>query len=496
MTVRESGRTGETPRAATPSGSWLALSACLIAVFMQMLDLTIVHTAVPALAADLRASAAAELQIVSAYGLAFACTLLAAARIGDILGRRRVFPAALIAFAIASIWCGTASGAVELVLARAAAGVAAAMISAQTIAIITGAFPEHQRPKVFGIYGAVAALAGMAGPILGGAIVDLDPLNLGWRAVFLINVPITALAVTLANRRAARYSYGPSTTRERVVPDSARAALRRLDIRGVALSAAGLGMLVYPLTAGRELGWPPVLVVMAALSVPMLGGLVFQQRRRAARGGEPLVRLELFGERGFAVGSVLMAVFYGEFTALLFTVSVAAQSGLKWSASHTGLVMLPFAVGAVAGALTSPMLVSRWGTRALTVGATVFAIALGATAITIHRNGSGLDLGELAGPVFAAGAGMGWFAGPLPALMLAGVADRAAASASGLVPTVQQVGSALGVAILGTVFFARAADHSYLDAITTVLWIMVGLAALLAVLTLAMPRKHVTGAVR
>ncbi|WP_405139024.1 MFS transporter [Nocardia sp. NBC_01388] len=570
MTVRESDRTGDAGATKSP-GAWIALSACLIAVFMQMLDLTIVHTAMPALARDLGASSAAELLIVSAYGLAFACTLPTAARIGDLLGRRLVFPAALAAFGAASLWCGIVSGAGELVVARGVAGIAAAMASAQTIAIITAAFPERARATAFGLYGAVAGLAGMAGPMLGGALVDADPLGLGWRAVFLINVPLAGVAVALANRLRSpvpqhagwsglgtegggaamdpgrrvretgriptplaaqsgdcpdsavnfrpgagdgeecgvgtglsRASYiahtgsGSAPNSDLVVPEAESASLeggwgglvRRLDIKGAVLSASGLGLLVYPLTYGREMGWPPAILVPLALSVPVLVVFVIEQRRRAARGAEPLVRLELFADRGFGVGAVLMAVFYGVFTAMLFTVSVAAQSGLGWSASRTGLVMLPFAVGAVAGALSSPVLVSLCGTRALTAGMTVFAVGLGATAHTVHADGAGLDIRELVWPVFAAGAGMGWFAAPLPPLMIAGVADRAAGSASGIVPTVQQVGSSVGVAVLGMVFFARVAAQSYLAALTTVLWIMAGVSALLAVLTLALPGRR------
>ncbi|MET9491910.1 MFS transporter [Nocardia sp. NPDC006630] len=574
MTVRESDRTGDAGATRSP-GAWIALSACLIAVFMQMLDLTIVHTAMPALARDLGASSSAELLIVSAYGLTFACALPTAARIGDVLGRRLVFPAALAGFAVASLWCGICSSATELVMARAVSGIAAALASAQTIAIITAAFPQQARATAFGLYGAVAGLAGMTGPTLGGALIDANPLSLGWRAVFLINIPLAGVAVALAIRRApaessvaeAAHANGDSTQPSResgrsadrlgsgerslgrraagrgllpgnpgrpegaarhsaylpgmpvgyaahavseagqpvaecarsgaaavvgedVYSGAAAGAVRRLDVWGAVLSAAGLGLLVYPLTYGRELGWPPGMFVLLGLSGPVLAVFVAGQRRRVDRGLEPLVRLELFADRGFGVGAVLMAVFYGVFTALLFTVSVTTQSGLGWSASHTGLVMLPFAVGAVAGALSSPMLVSWFGNRALTLGVTVFAVGLGAIASTVHAAGAGLDIRELVWPVCAAGAGMGWFAAPLPPLMIAGVADRAAGSASGIVPTVQQVGSSVGVAVLGMVFFARVAAQSYLAALTTVLWIMAGVSALLAVLTLALPGRR------
>ncbi|WP_067691014.1 MFS transporter [Nocardia jejuensis] len=495
MTVRISGATGGPECPATTPNPWGALSACLVAVFMQMLDLTIVHTAVPAVARDLRAGGSAQLLIVTGYGLAFACTLLTAARVGDLLGRRAVFLVAMTGFAGASLWCGLATGAVELVSARGVAGVAAAAASAQVIAIITGAFTDRGRTVAFGVYGAVAGLAGMAGPLVGGALVDADALGMGWRTIFLINVPLGGVAVLLGYR----YVGVRGGRRIRAVEGDARAhtggpvpagIADRLDVRGALLSAVGLGLLVYPLTSGSEMGWPPGMFALLALSVPVLAIFVRDQRRRAASGAESLVRPQVFADRSFAVGTVLTAVFFGMFTALLFTVSVTVQTGLGWSASHTGLLMLPFAVGAIAGALSSPLLVSRWGPRALTLGVTVFAVALGALAETVHTRGSALEIGVLAWPVFAAGAGMGWFAAPLPSLMLAGVADRLAGSASGLVPTVQQVGSCLGAAVLGMVFFDRVAAQSYTAAITTVLWIMSGISAGLAVLTFALPRSR------
>ncbi|MGW2661615.1 MFS transporter [Nocardia tengchongensis] len=481
MTVRISGTPGDSARTAGTPSAWGALGACLVAVFMQMLDLTIVHTAMPAVARALRADAAEQLLIVTGYGLAFACTLLTAARLGDLFGRRTVFLTAIGAFAAASLWCGIASGAAELVAARAVAGVAAAAASAQTIAIITGAFPERGRGAAFGVYGAVAGLAGLAGPLAGGALVDANALGVGWRAIFLVNVPLCALAIALGRRYVAE---GPPGERPRPV------TARELDLAGVLLSATGLAALVFPLTAGRELGWPPALWVLLGSSVPLLTVFVRRQRRQARGGGDPLVRPELFADRDFAIGAMLMAVFYGMFTALLFTVSVTVQSGLSWSASRTGLLMLPFAIGAVAAALSSPILLSLWGSRALTVGVTVFAVALGAAATIIDTTGSAVDIGALAWPVFTAGAGMGWFAAPLPSVMLRGVADRVTGSASGIVPAVQQIGSAVGVAVLGMVFFDRVSQRSYLEAITTVLWTMAAVSTGLALLTFALPRRR------
>lgn len=478
MTVGAPGKTlDDVSRAA-----WTALTACLLAVFMQMLDLTVVHTAIPTVARQLGADGAAQLLIVTVYGLTFACTLPTAARLGELLGRGRVFATALAAFAAASTWCGISSSAVELVLARGVAGIAAGTAAAQTVAIIATAFPPHRRDRAFGIYAAVAGLAGMIGPILGGLAVDANPLGLGWRTVFLINVPIAAVAIGLVDRRlSAPEISGPTTSSRRGL-----SVLRGMDLGGAALSVIGLALLVYPLTAGHELGWPPWILVMLGLAVPVLAGFVRGQLRRT----EPLVRLDLFGERGFAVGAVLMAVFYGLFTALLFTVSVTVQAGLGWSAARTGVLMLPFAIGAAGGALSSPLLSAWWGNRVLTIGVGVFAVAVGAIAVTVRVLGSGLGIGSVAGPVLAAGLGMGWFAAALPAVMIAGIPLSATGSASGLLPTVQQVGSSVGAAALGMVFFTRLAAAGALTAITTVLWAIAALSIGLCCLTLALPARR------
>ncbi|WP_405491953.1 MFS transporter [Nocardia sp. NBC_00511] len=517
MTVGAPGKTlDDVSRAA-----WTALTACLLAVFMQMLDLTVVHTAIPTVARQLGADDAAQLLIVTVYGLTFACTLPTAARLGELLGRGRVFAIALAAFAAASTWCGISSSAVELVLARGVAGIAAGTAAAQTVAIIATAFPPDRRDRAFGIYAAVAGLAGMIGPILGGLAVDANPLGLGWRTVFLINVPIAAVAIGLVDLRRAQHeincptadfenlkqqmvdrdaagttaaaSCGAPSGIAEFVPVVEAAAdsrglsvLRGMDLGGAALSVIGLALLVYPLTAGHELGWPLWILVMLGLSVPVLAGFVRGQLRRT----EPLVRLDLFGERGFAVGAVLMAVFYGLFTALLFTVSVTVQAGLGWSAARTGVLMLPFAIGAAGGALSSPLLSAWWGNRVLTIGVGVFAVAVGAIAVTVRVLGSGLGIGSVAGPVLAAGLGMGWFAAALPAVIIAGIPLSATGSASGLLPTVQQVGSSVGAAALGMVFFARLAAAGALTAITTVLWAIAALSVALACLTLALPARR------
>lgn len=520
--------------------AWAALAACLLAVFMQMLDLTIVNTALPVLARDLAATGSVQLLVVTVYGVAFACTLLTAARLGDRFGRRRLFLIGMTVFTAASLGCGLARLPGELVAGRVAQGLGAAAVSAQTIAIVAAVFPARRRPLVFGVYGAVAGLAGLSGPLLGGLIVAVNPGGLGWRSIFLLNLPLGLAALVLAGR------YLELGRAERPV---------RVDAVGAVLSAAGLAAVLYPLSTGRDSGWPPSAVGLLAAGVVVLAGFGWRERRTTRRGGTPLISAQVFRDRGFGVGSVLLLVFYGLFAALLFTVSMTTQTGMGWSAWRTAQLLLPFALGALLGALTSPILLARCGSRALTAGIGLFALGAAQMALTVHPASGGVDARALSEPVLIAGTGMGWFAAPLPAVMVAGLGEGPTGSASGLAPTVQQLGSAIGAAVLGSVFFTRIAAGSgveqaesllahqlsergvlpadradavrrfsdcahtafasashvlpphgctappdpviataataptFLQACVTVLWIVAGVAAILTALTLALPRR-------
>ncbi|MFC9898555.1 MFS transporter [Nocardia sp. NPDC127579] len=416
------------------------LAACLIAVFVQMLDLTMVSTAVPVVADDLDATASARMLVVSAYSAVFACSLLSAARLGDILGRGRLYVGGMTGFILASGWCALADTAGELVLARCAQGLCAAAVSAQTLAIIVAAFPRERRAVVFGIYGGVAGFAAIAGPMLGGALADTT--RPGWRAIFLIDVLLGGLAVLTARRY---------LKRERPPGDA------RLDPVGMTLSAVGLLGVLYPLAVGRESGWPPMLLGLLAASALLLIGLVAHQRRHR---DNAVLRAELFSDRRFAVGAILMIGFYLLFAAFPVTVSVTFQSGLRYSALDTGLLMLPCALGAIAGAVTSPILVSRSGSRTLTFGMALVAAATALLAATIDPAQAAVDTPAVIGSVLLVGVGMGWFAAPLQAVLVSGVTDDTSGSASGTVPTIQQVGSAAGPAVLGTLLFAEVATSA------------------------------------
>ncbi|WP_062982263.1 MFS transporter [Nocardia anaemiae] len=455
-------------RAGGEFGAWLAFAGCLIAVFMQMIDVTIVNTALPNLTADLRASQSAQVLVVSGYSLAFACTLLTAARIGAVFGRRTVFLVSVTAFTAASVWCGMSTGATELVIARIVQGVAGAGMAAQTIAILIASFPANRHQQVFALYGATAGFAGMLGPILGGALVTADIAGLGWHSIFLMNLPIGLLAFVLGFRY---LHLGRPPERD------------RLDLGGVTLSTVSLFALLAALADIQQNGWRPrpFGVIAAAFA---LGAVFFaHERRLVRRGGSPLVRLDLFADRGFAIGAALVASFFGLFTAFVFTVSITLQDELHWSALRTGVAMTPFALGAGAGALASLPLVRRWGVRALAFGIAMYGCCVAIGAAYLRLTAGEVNLTLALGPVFIAGFGVGLFGVQVQPLMLTGLSQRQMAEASGQLPTIEQIGNAVGLALLSVVFFRT---HT-LDGSVVMLAAIAVVAIALAVPTLALP---------
>ncbi|CAM3019777.1 EmrB/QacA subfamily drug resistance transporter [Williamsia muralis] len=428
-----------------PRRAWLAFAACLIAVFMQMVDTTIVNIALPSLATDLDASYSAQLLVATVYTLAFACTLMTSSRLGEMFGRRRVFLIALAGFTVTSVLCGTATGATELIALRGAQGVSAAAASAQTIAIISVLFPRVKHGVVFGMYGATAGVAAMLGPMLGGGLIAADIFDLGWRTIFLVNLPLGMIACVLAFR---------------YLPDVKPGEREPLDVTGMVLSSAGLFLLIYPLALGREKDWPIWLLVMLVVSIVLLTAFVFYERRLQRRGGSPLLRLDLFHNRNFTVGAVLSLAFFSVFAAFFFTVSIAAQFGLGYSALRTGVLTFPFAVGAAVGSLISPILVGRIGARTLALGMVAFAVCLGWTAMIIDPAGGSLDIAVLVTPLLIGGVGTGLFVAPLQATILSGTTESNVGSASGSIPTIQQIGCSIGLAVISIAFFNQVAAQS------------------------------------
>ncbi|MCW2605952.1 MAG: putative transrane efflux protein, partial [Frankiales bacterium] len=436
---------------ARPAHPFLVLGIVLTSVFVQLLDVSIVNVAIPSIQTDLGADSASIQLVLAGYQLAFACTLITAARLGDIRGRRRMFLLGMSVFTVASLLCGLAPDPRTLVAARIVQGLGSGMMFPQVLAVIQVTFSGKDRGKAFGIFGATIGLATILGPLVGGLLLKADLFGTDWRMIFLVNVPVGIGALVMAVRE---------------LPESKAPDAPKLDLRGAALVTAGLLLLVFPLTEGRERGWPWWIWVMLGLSVPVLAVFVALQVRKTRADDDPLVLMSLFGNQSFQAGVVLSAVFFLGIAPFFFAFSLYLQVGLGFTPLHSGLTTLPFAIGSGLASARSDGIAKRLGRDVLLVGTLLSTAGMVALIVVLHAAGPDLHSWEVLPVLFVAGLGLGLFVAPLSNIVLAGISGRETGSASGVLSTLQQVGGALGVALIGVILFgllgsgaASAAEH-------------------------------------
>ncbi|MEV4115216.1 MFS transporter [Nonomuraea sp. NPDC049695] len=405
---------------------WAALPVLLVAVFVTTLDFFVANLAVPSIRADLRAGDASVQFVIAGYGLTYAAGLIASGRLGDLYGHRRVFRAGLALFTLASAGCGLASGAAWLVVARLVQGGAAALLAPQVLTLLGELYRGADRATAFRWYGTAVGLAGVSGQVIGGALVAADPLALGWRACFLVNVPIGAAALAMTGR---------------LIPPPSPSPIRPagLDVGGAVLVAAGLVAVVLPLIEGREQGWPTWAWWCLAASGPILVTFVRRQRRLAGSGRTPLLDLDVFTDRAFALGLVAVALLFGTSAGLSFVLALYLQDGLGLG---------PLAAGAVCTALNAGFFVASL--RPGRIGAPVLLLGLCLLYDVVARAAPPY---QVAMALLVVGAGMGLLMSPLLSSVLSAVRPERAGAAAGMLGTVQETGGVLGATITGTVFF-------------------------------------------
>ncbi|WP_410624028.1 MFS transporter [Amycolatopsis sp. cmx-8-4] len=420
---------------------WCLLATVLVVELMDLLDSTIVNVAGPALERSLGASPVGLQWVIGGYALTLGAGLVLGGRLGDRYGRRPMFLVGLAAFALASLLCALAPSIGLLITFRLIQGVAGAMMLPQGLGILRDNLTPRDLTKALAVFGPVLGLGGVLGPVLGGALVDWDLFGLGWRLVFLVNVPIGLAAFVLARR---------------LVPHGERTRGLRVDVAGAALVAGASALLVLPLNEGQSSGWP--LWTWLSLAAAALGYVTFAlwQRRIVRRDRTPLVTPTLFGKSAFTVGLVAIALFFGGLIGTQLVLTFFLQLGEGFTAGQAGLGNLPIALGtAVGGGISGGLLAAKLGRRVLQAGAVVqlagvawlwFALA-GDGAFTIWRIVPGsVVTGIGAGIVIAA----------VFNTVLGAVADDEVGSASGVLSAVQSIGGSVGVAVFSTVFFACA----------------------------------------
>lgn len=430
----------EPPVAAT-RGPWLILAILCLGLFMILLDTTIVHIAVPALTTGLGATLDQVMWIVSAYTLAYAGLLIVGGRLGDLWGPKRLFLGGLAMFTLASAACGAAQTPTQLVAVRLVQGVGGAMLSPQTLSMLTMVFPPKRRGAAFGVWGAVAGLATVAGPPLGGALVT----SLGWRWIFLVNLPIGLATLVLG---------------QRILPDLRPARRHRLDLPGAALASAGLFLLCFGLIEGPSLHWGHV---WGFVSVPLVLGtafavlLLFGWRQWSAGNREPLIPRGVFADRNFTLLSAVLAAVSVGMLGLLLPLVIFLQSVLSLTALQAGLMLAPMSLASVVSAPFAGRLADRLGGKdILVVGLILWTggIALVLSVTRPYASLAGLVVG-----LVVAGLGLGMTFAPLQTIAMHNVQARMAGAAAGVMNTARQLGALLGSVAMGTVLQLQLATN-------------------------------------
>ncbi len=422
---------------------WRALAVCLTALAMTLVDATVINVALPSIGAGLGADPSELLWVVAGYALAFGMVPVLGGRLGDDLGRRRVLLTGVAAFVVTSAAVGLAPTAGVLIAARVLQGISGGIINPQVSGIIQSLFSGEERGRAFGALGASVGLATAAGPVIGGLVIGAVGPTYGWRATFLVNVPIGTVSFLLCRR---------------LLPSRAPVARApaRLDLPGLALLSTGLFAVLYP-TIQFDSSRDPWLALWWLPAAGLLTAFAVWERGPARRRGQPLVDTGLFAIRSYSAGLGLALLYFSAYAGLPLVLALYLQDGLGLTPLASGLTASAYAVGAGVSAPVAGRFVARLGRRLIVVALVLFVAGVGvlaAVALLAERGGVGSVPWLLAGPLFLAGLGGGAVITPNQALSLARVDARGGSTAGGMLQTAQRIGSATGAAVLSAVFYA------------------------------------------
>jgi EmrB/QacA subfamily drug resistance transporter len=461
---------------------WPALFVVLAAEVMDLLDALVTSIAGPTIVRELGGGETLIQWLAAAYTIAMASGLLLGGRLGDIYGRRRVFLLGMAGFTAMSAACALALSPEMLVASRVLQGLVGAVMLPQGLGLIKEMFPPSEMAAAFGAFGPVMGLSAVGGPILAGWLVDADLLGMGWRAIFAINIPIGLAALVLGAR---------------ILPASRPDRSLHLDVGSVLLASAGMVLVIYPLIQGRELGWPVWTWLMMVAGVAVWGMLARLERARDAAGRTTLITPSLFTKKAFTGGLATGMAFFGGLLGMSIVFTLFVQYGLGYSPLKAGLAGVAQAVGMVVGFGCAQPLNNRLGGRRLMqVGELLSAAGFAGFVLTLHLAGDTIGIWSMAPALAASGVGLGLTMAPFFDIVLAGVDERESGSASGALTSVQQLGGAFGVALLGTTFFHVLGDSdagsrvgAFRDAAGVSMWIAAGLMGLCFVLTFLLPER-------
>jgi EmrB/QacA subfamily drug resistance transporter len=439
---------------------WWVLAIVVAAQFMFVVDAFIVNVAIPSIRADLHATTGQIQSVIVLYQIAFAALIITGGRLGDIRGPKPVFLFGLFGFTVASLWCGLAHAGAELITARAVQGASAALMIPQVLSTIHVLFRDEERGRAFGVFGFTLGFGAAVGFALGGWLVTFNLADLGWRTIFFVNLPVGLVLMCAALW---------------LMPPIVSKSGRQLDLVGAAVLSISLLCLIGPLLIGADLGWAPWLFAVMVAGLLLLACMWPLERWVEYQKGLPLIHLALLYDRSFVVG--LLAVFFLTFANISFylVMTLYMQLGLGFSPLQSGTALLPLAIAfAIVSRVASPR-AQRLGTIALLQGCSIQILGL---AILCGAAGTGITLGMPALAVllvvFGIGQAMVW--APLYGLVLTKVPPAHAGSGGGVLMTVQQIGNATGVAVVGTLYYAvQVADSAHTALVTALATLAISL---------------------
>lgn len=468
----------------------LMLAVMLLSVFITVSNVFIVSVSTPAIQKALHTSFAGVQFVVSGYTLAYGVSLIIGGRLGDRYGRKRLLLLGVAGFTAGSFLSGIAPSIGLLLAARIIQGFSAALLTPQILSLIQVHYPPEKRGPVLGLYGASIGLSAATGQIIGGLLISWNPGGLDWRTVFFFTVPVGILLMALLP----------------FISESREPAGSKLDWTGAFLVALGLFMLAYPLVQGPKEGWPAYLIILLILALPVLIVFGLFEKSLKRRGRVPLMNVSLFGQKMFTTGMGVVFLQYLLYGSFFFVSSFLLQVGFGFSPLKAGAIVLPMGLGIFIASLVSAKVAAKIGPRVLLLGTVLAAVGFLALVLSVHLAGIGFAGYEWIPALAVLGIGLGFIASPITNIVLAKVRSDDIGSASGILTTGMQVGLTIGIALIGIVWQnalgnpapALTAAHmqTYADAFMLCLYLLVGLTAIILVLSLLLSRKVRTSSER
>jgi EmrB/QacA subfamily drug resistance transporter len=490
MTTEANPDSGPTPataptalRAPAQVPYWGPTLVLLTGTFITVLDFFIVNVAVPSIQRDLHTTSASIEWVVTSFAIAYGSGLIIGGRLGDIYGRRRLLVIGLTLFLLASILCGAAPDGAMLIVGRVLQGASAALFSPQILSIFRVTFPGPLQLRAFNAYGVTMGLAAIFAQLIGGLLIEADPGGLTWRTCFLINVPIGIAALVLVPK---------------FVPESRAPGRPCLDIAGMILIALSLVAVVLPLIEGRQLGWPAWSWVSLGVSTALLATFVLYESALSGRGGSPLLDMTLFRERAFSAGLGTQLVFWTGQASYFLVFALYMQFGRRFGPLEAGLVFMAIGAGYMAASTTARFVAAKIGRQVIALGSLLRIVGILILILVLAQIGDGGNVGWLIPALIIDGAGQGLVVAPLATTVLSRVTPQHAGTASGVLTTGIQVGNALGVAVVGLIFYGvlshSTGANNYAHAFAYSLIYVLFAAAVLALLVQLLPRAPGGGA--